>query len=116
MKYQVIKKHINEFPNPITFSKGEKLLIGEKSDEHEAWDNWYFCETQDQLKGWVPGQIIKWLNDEEGEALENYYAKEMDVGEGEILMGERVLNGWVWCKNLTSNEEGWVPAENLTQI
>ena len=46
MKYQVIKTHQSEFPNPIMISKGERLIIGEKYDEHDAWNDWYFCETQ----------------------------------------------------------------------
>ncbi len=116
MKYQVIKMHRNEFPNPIIISKGDRLIIGEKSDEHEAWDDWCFCETQDQIKGWVPKQVIKWVSDSEGEALENYCAKEMDVNDGEILIGAKILNGWVWCQNPSSKEEGWVPVENLVQI
>lgn len=116
MKYQVIKEHRSEFPNPIIILKGDKLVIGEKSDEHEAWNDWYFCETRDQVKGWVPKQVIKWLKGNEGEALEDYTAKEMDVDEGEILSGTKILNGWIWCQNLSSKEEGWVPAENLIHI
>ena len=116
MKYQVIKKHKSEFPNPIIITKGDKLIIGEKSDKHEAWNDWYFCETQDQIKGWVPKQIIKWLSDNEGEVLENYSAQEMDVDEGALLTGTKKLNGWIWCQNLSSKDEGWVPLENLVQV
>lgn len=116
MKYQVIKKHQSEFPNPIIFSKGERLIIGEKSDEREAWNDWYFCEAPNQIKGWVPKQVIKWLSDNEGEALEDYSAKEMDVDKGEILIGVKELNGWVWCQNSSSKEEGWVPVENLILV
>lgn len=108
--------HKSEFPNPINFSKGDRLIIGEKSDEHEAWNDWYFCETQDRNNGWVPKQVIKWLGNNEGEALENYTAKEMDVDEGEVLIGIKVLNGWVWCQNPSSKEEGWVPLENLATL
>ena len=116
MKYQVIKKHRSEFPNPITITKGDKLIIGEKSDENEAWNDWYFCEAQNNIKGWVPKQIIKWLNNNEGEALENYTAQEIDIDEGDILTGTKILNGWLWCQNPASKEEGWAPIENLIQI
>lgn len=116
MKYQVIKKHKNEFPNPIIISKGDKFLIGEECDENEAWNDWYFCETQGQIKGWVPKQVIKWLSDGKGEALEDYSAKEMDVDEGDVLIGVKVLNGWVWCQHASSEEEGWVPIENLVKM
>ncbi len=115
MEYRVIKQHTSEFPNPMVISKGERLTVGEKSDDNEAWKGWYFCETQDQIKGWVPMQIIDWFNDHEGEARESYSAKEMDVNVGEVLTGTKELNGWIWCQHPDSKEEGWVPAENLVQ-
>lgn len=115
MEYRVIKQHTSEFPNPMVISKGERLTVGEKSDDNEAWKGWYFCETQDQIKGWVPKQVINWLSGNQGEALENYTAKEMDVSEGEVLTGIKELNGWIWCQHPDSKEEGWVPAENLVQ-
>ena len=90
-------------------------MIGEKSDENEAWNDWFLCRTKDQVEGWVPVQIIGRLNGAEGEALEDYSAQEMDVEPGNVLNGTRELNGWIWCENLSSKEEGWVPAENLEQ-
>jgi len=30
------------------------LIIGKKSDDYDSWDNWYFYETQNKSKGWVP--------------------------------------------------------------
>jgi hypothetical protein len=116
MKYQVIKKHKSENPNPVIIFKGDKLIIGEKYHECEDWDDWYFCETPNHIKGRVPKQVIKWLSSNEGEALANYFAKEMDVEEGDLLTGTKKLNGWVWCLNLSSQEAGWVPIENLVQI
>ena len=61
MKYQVIKRHQSEFPNPVIISRGEKLVIGEKYEENKAWNDWYFCETEDRNKGWIPKQVIQWL-------------------------------------------------------
>ena len=116
MKYQVIKMHRSEFPDPIVIFKGDSLIIGEKYEGPESWDNWFFCETLSQTRGWVPGQIIKWLQGNEGEAQQNYSAKEMDIEEGDILIGINHLNGWIWCQHPVSEEEGWVPAENLVQI
>lgn len=115
MNYKVIKPHRSEFPNPITFSKGDTLSVGEKYEGDEDWEDWYYCETTSQIAGWVPKQIIRWISDGEGEALEDYTAKEMDVDEGDVLTGARVLNGWVWCQNHASKEEGWVPMENLVR-
>ncbi len=117
MEYQVIKRYKSECQNPIIIFKGDTFSIDEKyNDDWDGWDDWYFCETQEQIKGWVPKQVIKWLSNNEGEALANYFAKEMDVDEGELLTGIKELNGWVWCKNLSSKEEGWVPIKNLVRI
>ena len=116
MKYQVIKMHRSEFPDPIVIFKGDRLIIGEKYEGPESWNDWYFCETPSQTTGWVPRQVIKWLCDNQGEAQQHYSAKEMDVDEGEVLIGIRSLNGWIWCQHPVSKEEGWVPAENLVQI
>lgn len=115
-RYQVIKKHRSEFPDPVVISKGDKLVIGEKYEEHEAWNDWFFCETQDGARGWVPKQVLHWLGSHEGRALEDYSAKEMDVEKGEVLIGLKSLNGWIWCRHPSSGEEGWVPAENLVPV
>ena len=112
----MIKKHKSESPNPVIIFKGDKLIISGKYHEFEGWDDWYFCETPNQIRGRVPKQVIKRLSSNEGEALTNYFAKEMDVEEGDLLTGAKKLNGWVWCLNLSSQEEGWVPIENLVQI
>ncbi|PHI28902.1 SH3 domain-containing protein [Budvicia aquatica] len=99
MKYRVIKQHTSEYPNPIVMAKGDRLIIGEKFDDNQAWNDWYFCETQDRVKGWVPKQVINWLSG----------------NQGEVLTGIKELNGWIWCQHPDSKEEGWVPAENLVQ-
>ena len=113
MKYQVIKRHQSEFPNPVIISRGEKLVIGEKYEENKAWNDWYFCETEDRNKGWVPKQVLQWLGGSVGEALEDYSARELNAEEGEVLAGSQALNGWIWCRNPASGEQGWVPVENL---
>jgi hypothetical protein len=116
MKYKVIKMHRSEYPNPIVISKGDRLMIGEKSDDHEAWEGWYFCQTLKGIQGWVPQQIIQWISEDQGEALDDYSAIEMDVDEGQVLTATKTLNGWVWCQNSDSKAQGWVPLENLIQI
>ena len=63
IQYLVIKDHTSEYPEPITFAKGASLLVGEKYEGPEDWDNWLFCETPEQKGGWVPSQIIKIIGD-----------------------------------------------------
>lgn len=116
VKFLVIKPHVSEYPDPIRFKKGSSLVVGEKSDGIEKWDNWYFCSTSEHAGGWVPAQIIALLDDKNGVALEDYSANELNVAIGDILLGEKNLNGWVWCLQPHKGIMGWVPLENLQSI
>ena len=113
--YRVIQDHTSEYPEPITFAKGAPLTVGEKYAGPEGWDNWLFCETPGQKGGWVPAQIIEIVDDKTARARENYTARELSVREGDLLVGSKTLNGWVWCKSSNSLESGWVPLANLQE-
>jgi hypothetical protein len=113
MEYIVIENHRTEFPNPILLKQGERVIIGEES---ENWPNWIFCTKLDgSNKGWVPKQIINHENDY-GKIIENYSAKELDIDRGVIVEGIRELNSWLWLKNKKTNETGWVPVEKLRKL
>lgn len=116
VKYIVIKPHISEYPDPLSFKKGTPLIVGEKSDGIEKWDSWYFCSTSEHTGGWVPQQIIAHLDEKNGVALEDYSATELNVDIGDVLLGAHVLNGWVWCLHPRDNLAGWVPLEHLQPI
>ena len=90
--------------------------MGEEYDGPEGWENWCFCSTLEHAGGWVPKQIIEQLGNGSGLALDDYTAVELNVDEGEALLGTRVLNGWVWCRQSTNDREGWVPLENLQPV
>lgn len=113
MNYIVTKPHRSKYPNPIRLNKGDPLVIGEKDQGPEGWDGWFFCTTPGQAGGWVPQQVIERLADGTGRALEDYTARELDVDIGDILIGTRILNGWVWCEHASREEAGWVPLRNL---
>ena len=114
--YLVVSPHESEFPNPITFQKGAPLLVGEEYEGLEGWDNWFYCSTPGQEPGWVPGQVIARLDGTAGRALDDYTARELDVQEGEMLIGTRALNGWLWCEKSSGSASGWVPLANLKEI
>ncbi len=116
MKWIAIAKHRSEYIAPITFSKGSLLKIGEKYQGSENWDNWYFCKVDGGLEGWVPAQIIEWIDKLQGYAKADYTAKELNVDQGDLLVGEEQLNGWMWCSRSSDGQSGWVPLEILTQI
>lgn len=96
-----------------TFDKGVQLCIGEKYSGNE---NWYLCSTPRQKDDWVPGQVISWISETSGIAKETYTAKELDVNSGDVLLGTKELNGWIWCMSLSNSEEGWVPLRNLRKM
>ena len=112
--YRVIEEHKTEYPNPILLKIGEKVIIGEESSQ--KWANWIFCTKLDRSNnGWVPKQIIKYDNSF-GLILEDYSAKELDIDKGTLVEGIKELNGWVWSKNVETNEIGWIPLEKLETV
>lgn len=113
--YEVKKPHVSNYPNPITLTKGDQVIIGVLYDKNPNWRNWIFCSTNDLISGWVPKQIVK-IDGDKGTVLENYSARELNVHLGDRLVGIRELNGWLWVKKINSNEEGWTPKENLQSI
>ena len=115
-RYLVIQDHTSEYPEPITFEKGAPLSVGERYEGPEGWDNWLFCETPGQKGGWVPAQIIEIINDQQARALESYTARELNVRQGDVLVGTRTLNGWVWCERTECRESGWVPQAHLQEV
>lgn len=115
-KFLVVRPHESEYPRPITFKKGDPLVVGEEYEGAEGWENWFLCSTPGQEPGWVPGQIIERLAGATGRAREDYTARELNVLEGEIVTGGKVLNGWLWCENAAGTESGWVPLENLQEV
>jgi hypothetical protein len=114
-KYLVIQDHTSEYPEPITFAKGTPLVVGEKYTGPEGWDNWLFCDTAGQKGGWVPAQLIEITDGKIARAREDYTARELNVQKGDLLIGSRAMNGWVWCMNPANSESGWVPLANLEE-
>ncbi|MCS6716050.1 SH3 domain-containing protein [Proteus terrae] len=117
MKLRVIKQHRTEYPNPITFTKGTRLTVGEKYKGEEDWDNCFFCTTLSHSGGWVPMQCIQLdMNSNQGIAIKDYTARELNVDIGNELLGTEVLNGWVWCIRIADNQSGWVPLSHLSRV
>lgn len=113
MNYEVSKKYQSNYPNPITLSKGQYVIVGKEYSGPEGWENWIYCFTLDKKReGWVPKQIIQ-DKDDIGLILDNYTAKELNVEVGEKVFGLKELNGWIWCKKLSNNDDGWVPKDSL---
>lgn len=113
MNYIVIESYQSNYPYPIIIKKGMKVIVGDKYNGEENWDNWRYCSTLDnETQGWVPEQLLV-IENEYGILLEDYTAKELNVEKGEIVKGIKELNGWLWCIRLLDKDEGWLPKEKL---
>ncbi len=117
IRFIAIAQHRSDYPDPVTFTKGTPLVIGEKYEGDEDWDNWYFCTVPDHSGGWVPEQLIKRsIEPDQGVAKDDCTAKELDVNEGDEFQAIKFLNGWLWCQRLSDNDTGWVPMRVLERV
>ncbi|MDR0879179.1 MAG: hypothetical protein LBN09_00575 [Clostridioides sp.] len=90
-------------------------------DDDPEWADWLWCIAQNDLSGWVPKQIlntIEIISTEKQKAivLENYSANELSVDEKEIVIGSRIMNGWLWCWKENSDIRGWIPLRNVINV
>ncbi len=112
-KFITIQKWKTNYPDPIMLEPNEIIEIIEK--EILSWEKWVFCKKQDKL-GWVPEQIINKVKGNKGIVKEFYSAKELNINKGEKVTGIKELNGWIWVRNESNNDEGWLPLEILKKI
>jgi hypothetical protein len=112
-RYLVIKVHVSEFPEPISFGEGALLKVGERYEGDEGWEDWFFCEVPGHPGGWVPRQLLAWVDKQTAVAKSSYTARELNVHPGEHVSSDREINGWRWCVREEDGTEGWVPVSNL---
>ena len=110
---KVIKAHVCEFPNPITFEKGDKLILGEHSTEFEGW---VLTKTADGNEGWAPIQCIDFKQGENtGIGRCSYNALELDTDLNEHLSVIKELNSW-YLVSKADGSIGWVPTDTVEII
>lgn len=114
-KYRVIKSRKTSSENPIILFKDERVIYGEESSEDSGWAGWIYCKSQNN-EGWVPKQIIN-RNDDIGIVLEKYDAREFDIEVDEIIIMDKILNGWIWgAKQDDPGTKGWVPLNHVEEV
>ena len=109
VKYRVIRQHNRSYDEGIQFHCGESVQVGRRDDR---WSSWLWCTNDLGLGAWVPEQLLSTTDPTRTVVTADYNSIELTVKPGELLLGTKVLAGWVWCKN-SRHEEGWVPVENL---
>lgn len=113
-EHLVLKTHISNYSDPITFERGAELRVGEKYGGPEGWENWFWCYTHGQKPGWVPREVIEIVDGQTARALDSYTANELTVEKGQKVRVEKTLNGWAWCQAVSNDEAGWVPLASLS--
>lgn len=106
----IIKSYERQYLNPIVLDIGDKVLLGNEETE-EKWKGWIWAESKNN-SGWIPRQIIEFSSDQKsGIISKKYSAQELSVQKYDSVVIIESLNGWVWVKNILTNEEGWIPSE-----
>ena len=109
--YKVIKSYQSPYPDPIIFKRNDSVKVGRKSEDDPDWQNWIWCEGDQNRKAWVPEQYIT-IDGVNGTFIRDYNAMELDVSPGETLAVFEKINGFGMAEK--SNEKrGWVPLKNL---
>ncbi|QUM78807.1 hypothetical protein HWV00_21270 (plasmid) [Moritella sp. 24] len=102
--------HKSDYPNPISFSEGESLILGHLDTEFIGWIR---TITKDGNEGWAPVDYIEMSQCKtKGIAKSNYNAFELDTEINESLRVISELNEWFFVIN-ASYEKGWVPMETV---
>lgn len=114
-KYRVVKSRKADSENPIILYKGDQVICREESSEDGDWAGWIYCKSEDN-KGWVPKQILS-KNQDKATLLEDYNAREFDIEVDEIIISNKILNGWIWgFKQDDADIKGWVPLNCVEEI
>lgn len=102
----VIREHKSNYPNPVAFTLGDQLNVGEEDTEFPGW-----VRIADKVgnEGWAPIEYIQ-LSDlrTTGIALKPYSAKELNVEPGDRLIVKQEHCQWCWVEHATKGS-GWVP-------
>lgn len=114
-RYITIKPWETNAPYHLELAKNDLVEVAEKQPDKPEWKDWVWCH--DSLNsGWVPRHIIKTYKDQLAKVLEDYSAKELSIGAGEVIIGYKEYCGWVWSQNDESGEKGWLPEEILLKL
>ncbi len=108
---RVIAEYQSPYSDPVVFSAGEELTIGEKESE---WSGWVWCTNQEGKSRWTPETCIEQKGDI-GVMRCDYEATELSVTVGEELVMGKEESDWVWCTN-QEGKSGWVPADNIEKL
>ena len=113
MKVLVKEPHTSNYPNPISFSKGDVLKLGRFDTEFSGWVRVF---TSDGNEGWAPIDYVDTVNSRNtGVAKCDYNAFELNTQSNEILTVLLELNEWFLAIN-SHGLKGWVPIQTVVNL
>lgn len=104
----LLRDYRTQYPDPIAFRAGEKVLAGEHDGE---WPEFLWATDARGRSGWVHQ---RYLDRDHGDAVAilDYDARELDATTGEQVELIEEAGGWWWARN-DSGAQGWLPARDL---
>lgn len=114
-KYITIRPWESNAPHHLVLNEGEVVWFRNEEGENPDWKDWVYCESSIN-SGWVPKDIIEIVDDNHIKLLEDYTAKELSVGAGDVIIGIKKHSGWVFGEHELSKEQGWLPEEILLKL
>jgi len=114
-RYITIKPWETNAPYHLELHANDLVEVAEKQPNKPEWKEWIWCHDSIN-SGWVPKHLIAILDNNTGKALDNYSAKELSIGAGEVITGIQEYCGWIWSVNDDSGEKGWLPEEILLKL
>lgn len=116
--YKVIRIWRASTDKPVEVVPGAFVELDlSRRENHPDWQGWVWCKAEDK-EGWVPEQILEFQAGSSGAGARvtcHYTARELSVDEGDVVTIIEMLNGWAWVENVSNQEQGWVPLQNLLQ-
>ena len=116
-RYRVTERWTAAYDDPITLKSGQEVLIDHtRAEDDPEWQGWVWCVVNGNA-GWAPEQMLEIIEQGDGrsraQATVDYSAQELDAEPGDIVCGNTIINGWLWCAKQGSDEFGWLPLKNL---
>ena len=113
MKRIAIRPHRSNYPNPICFDVGDRVIVGGR--DSSEYPGWTWARTADGNAGWAPESILSLIDGDAALAKDRYTARELDTEVGDTFVVIRELNGWCWVRAIRGNE-GWIPIATTVEL
>jgi hypothetical protein len=106
--YRIVADYRAAYPDPIVMKAGEKLRVGERDEDNDAW---VWCTGSSGKSGWGPAACVR-LDEDAGTALRDCSAPGLSLRSADTLDILAEEASWVLASD-QRGRFGWVPLENV---